>query len=93
MSEKLDDLAVFSTIKLDYPIKDGQGNEITELKVRRAKAKDFRKVGDSESDLEREMRLLALLTGLVLEDIDELDIADYRKAQDVLVKIQKGKSA
>lgn len=92
MSEKLDELFVFSVIKLDYPIQDGNGNTITELKVRRAKARDFRKVGDTENDLEREMRLLSLLTGLVLEDIDELDVADYRKAQKVLVDIQKGKS-
>lgn len=93
MSEKLDDLLIFETIKLDYPIQDGHGKTITELKVRRAKARDFRKVGETENDLEREMRLLSLLTGLVLEDIDELDISDYRKAQNVLVKIQKGKSA
>lgn len=92
MSEKLDELFVFSVIKLDYPIQDGNGNTITELKVRRAKARDFRKVGDTGNDLEREMRLLSLLTGLVLEDIDELDVADYRKAQKVLVDIQKGKS-
>ncbi|MDH2924547.1 tail assembly chaperone E/41/14-like protein [Nicoletella semolina] len=90
MAEKLDDLLIFKTIALNYPIKDGQGNEITELKIRRAKAKDFRQTMQGNS-VEGEMRLLARLTGLVPEDIDELDISDYLNAQKVLVEIQEGK--
>lgn len=92
MSEKLDDLLIFATVKLDYPIKDGHGNEITELKIRRAKAKDIRKMKGA-TDSEQSISLLALLTGLVPEDIDELDIADFTRAAQEVEKMQKGKSA
>lgn len=92
MSEKLDDLLIFATIKLEYPIKDGHGNEVTELKVRRAKAKDVRRMKGS-TDIEQTLSLLALLTGLVPEDLDELDVADMKKAVAVIEKMQAGKSA
>lgn len=92
MSEKLDELLIFATVKLDYPIKDGQGNEIKELKIRRAKAKDIRKMRGS-TEAEQSISLLAMLTGLVPEDIDELDVADFTKAAKVVEKMQAGKSA
>ncbi|HHW7447596.1 phage tail assembly protein [Pasteurella multocida subsp. multocida] len=92
MSEKLDELLFFATVKLDYPIKDGQGNEIAELKIRRAKAKDIRKMR-GETDIEQTLSLLAILTGLVPEDLDELDVADIKKASAIIEKMQKGKSA
>ncbi len=92
MSEKLDELLFFATVKLDYPIKDGQGNEIAELKIRRAKAKDIRKMR-GETDIEQTLSLLAILTGLVPEDLDELDVADMQKASAIIEKMQKGKSA
>ncbi|MBF6985767.1 phage tail assembly protein [Pasteurella multocida] len=91
MSEKLDELLFFATVKLDYPIKDGQGNEIAELKIRRAKAKDIRKMR-GETDIEQTLSLLAILTGLVPEDLDELDVADIKKASAIIEKMQKGKS-
>lgn len=92
MSEKLDELLIFATIKLDYPIKDGHGNEVAELKVRRAKAKDIRKMKGA-TDIEQTLSLLAVLTGLVPEDLDELDVADMKKAAAVIEKMQAGKSA
>ncbi|NNI07731.1 phage tail assembly protein [Pasteurella multocida] len=92
MSEKLNDLLIFATVKLDYPIKDGHGNEITELKIRRAKAKDIRKIKGT-TDSEQSISLLAILTGLMPEDIDELDIADFTRAAQEVEKMQKGKSA
>lgn len=92
MSEKLNDLLIFATVKLDYPIKDGHGNEITELKIRRAKAKDIRKIKGT-TDSEQSISLLAILTGLMPDDIDELDIADFTRAAQEVEKMQKGKSA
>lgn len=92
MSEKLEDLLIFATIKLAYPIKDGHGNEVTELKIRRAKAKDMRKMR-GETEMEQTLGLLATLTGLVPEDIDELDASDLIKASAELEKMLKGKSA
>lgn len=93
MSERLAELAIYKKIPLDYPIKDGEGKEISELKIRRAKAKDLRAAQSQKSDADQEFYLMALLTGLVLEDIAELDIADYQKVQTALKEMQKGKSA
>ncbi|TNG92248.1 phage tail assembly protein [Pasteurellaceae bacterium USgator11] len=93
MSDKLKDLLIFRTIKLEYPIKDGHGNDITELNVRRAKAKDLRKMSSEKDSASQEIFLFAQLTGLVMEDIDELDIADYGQLQDAFKAMAKGKSA
>ncbi|KGQ56569.1 Uncharacterised protein [Gallibacterium anatis] len=79
-------------VKLDYPIRDGESKEITELHIRRAKAKDIRKLR-STTEVEQSIELLAALTGLVPEDIDELDVADFTKASVVIEKMLKGKSA
>ena len=38
-------------LKLEFPFPDGQGNTITELKIRRPKAKDIRKMKGS-TDIE-----------------------------------------
>lgn len=91
MSEKLDELLVYRKIELNFPIKDGQGNEIKVLNIRRAKVKDLRRMQQKENAAEQEGFLVAQLTGLVPEDIDELDIADYAKVQQALTDMQKGK--
>ncbi|MDG2958878.1 MULTISPECIES: phage tail assembly protein [Pasteurellaceae] len=93
MSQKLDDLLVFRTIQLDYPIKDGEGNTVTELKMRRAKAKDMRRMSEKKTEAEQEIFMFAQLVGLVPEDIDELDIADYGKLQKAFTEMVQGKSA
>ncbi|WP_041639440.1 phage tail assembly protein [[Mannheimia] succiniciproducens] len=93
MSQKLDDLLVFRTIQLDYPIKDGEGNTVTELKMRRAKAKDMRRMSAQKTEAEQEIFMFAQLVGLVPEDIDELDIADYGKLQKAFTEMVQGKSA
>lgn len=92
-SEKLEEFFVFRTIYLDYPIKDGEGNEITALQMRRAKARDLRNMQNQKGEAAQEFYLIATLTGLVIEDIDELDIADYAKVQKALKDMQAGKSA
>ena len=45
------------------------------------------------TDLEKNISLLAMLTGLVPEDLDDLDIADVQQAVQTLEQMQKGKSA
>lgn len=80
------------TIDLDFPITTPGGDHITTLTIRRAKAKDIRKMkGDTE--VEQSMSLLSMLTGLVPEDLDELDIVDFQKASKVLEQMATGKSA
>ncbi|QIM66332.1 phage tail protein [Mannheimia granulomatis] len=93
MSEKLNDIAIFRKVTLDFPIKDGHSNDVTELKIRRAKAKDLRTAQSQKNEADQEFYLLAILTGLTIEDIAELDIADYSKLQAILKEMQKGKSA
>lgn len=69
-------------ITLDYPITDGNGNTITELTVRRAKVKDIRKMQERKNEAEQEVFLLHLLTGVLPEDLEELDVSDYAKMQE-----------
>lgn len=75
-------------LKLEFPFPDGQGNTITELKIRRPKVRDIRKM---TGKTEMAVSLLAIVTGLVPEDIDELDIADFQAASKIVEKMQKGK--
>ena len=79
-----------TTLALDFPIQDGQGNTITELKIRRPKVKDIRKM-TGNTDAEQSISLLAIVTSLVPEDLEELDIADFKRAAEVVEKMQKGK--
>ncbi len=85
-------IEIAKVIKLQYPIKDADGKDIAELQIRRAKVADMREVsGIKGSDADKEIYMLAKLTGLVPEDLDQLDISDYFAAQKVLVDMQKGK--
>ena len=77
-------------LALDFPIQDGQGNTITELKIRRPKVRDVRKMTGA-TEAEQSVSLLSIVTGLVPEDIDELDIADFQRAGKIIEKMQKGK--
>jgi len=77
-------------LALDFPIQDGQGNTITELKIRRPKVRDIRKM-TGKTDAEQSISLLSIVTGLVPEDLEELDIADFKRAAEVVEKMQKGK--
>ena len=79
-------------LKLEFPFPDGQGNTITELKIRRPKVRDIRKM-TGKTETEMAVSLLAIVTGLVPEDIDELDMADYAKLQTAFKEMVKGKSA
>ncbi len=78
-------------IQLDYPITLGTGELLDSLSVRRAKVKDIRRMNEKKSDDDKEIALLTALTGLVPEDLDELDISDYTKLQEVLKEMAVGK--
>ncbi len=70
-------------VKLQYPITvDGQ--EVTEIALRRPKVRDMLAVEKLEgSDGARELRLLANLAELPPETLEELDVADYQALQQV----------
>ncbi len=69
-------------IKLDYPITTADGTEYTELSVRRVTVGDMRSVAHLKTDVEQEIAMVSRITGLVPEDIDLLDLTDYKKVQD-----------
>ena len=79
-------------LTLEYPITTPEGTVISELSIRRTKAKDIRQI-TGKTDTEQTISLLSILTGIVPEDLDELDIADFKRATDIVEKQQKGKSA
>ncbi|MFD1805564.1 phage tail assembly protein [Pasteurella oralis] len=86
------ELQSYRTISLAFPIKNGEGKEIKDLKIRRAKVSDVKQMGNyNGSDAEKEIYMLSLLTDLVPEDFDAMDIVDYAKIQNALMDMQKGK--
>jgi len=68
-------------ITLKHPLTVG-GKTVDKLTMRRATVKDLRLAGRFGSDDEaKEIALLATLTGLVPEDLDGMDLADYKELQ------------
>jgi len=73
-----------TTVKLDNPI-TVDGISVSELTVRRPKVRDYLAIERlNGSDLSKEVTLTANLTSVAKEAIEELDIADYVKIQEVL---------
>nr|WP_253308797.1 phage tail assembly protein [Rickettsia endosymbiont of Ceutorhynchus assimilis] len=73
-----------TTVKLDNPI-TVDGISVSELTIRRPKVRDYLAIERlSGSDLSKEVTLTANLTSVAKEAIEELDIADYVKIQEVL---------
>lgn len=69
------------TIKLKYPITI-DGEDITELNMRRAKVRDQLAVQNGANDAEQEVKLFANLCEVKADVITELDIADYHLLQE-----------
>ncbi|MFP3028735.1 MAG: phage tail assembly protein [Wolbachia sp.] len=73
-----------TTVKLDNPI-PVDGISVSELTIRRPKVRDYLAIERiNGSDLSKEVTLTANLTSVAKEAIEELDIADYVKVQEVL---------
>lgn len=70
------------TIQLDYPITLADGKTLDTLSVRRVTVGDMRSVAHLKTDVEQEIAMVAKVSGLVPEDIDLLDLSDYKKVQD-----------
>ena len=69
-------------IKLKHPFTTAAGKRIEALAMRRAKVKDLKaanRFGDKPED--QEIALLAILTDLTPEDVQEMDLADYTQLQ------------
>lgn len=70
-------------IPLKFPFTNAAGQRIESLTLRRGKRGDMKAAAKfSKDDADQEDFLFARLTGLTLEDIDQLDLADSKTLQD-----------
>ena len=76
-----EDLGMTTTIKLKYPVRLATGQTLEQIRVRRAKVGDLRAVLHIEGETAQGLAILSRITGLVSEDLDELDIEDLNKLQ------------
>lgn len=78
-------------IPLKFPFKSGTGETISQLPIRRLKRKDLASAqSHSKDDAVIEDHLLARMTGLALEDLGELDIADSKTLTEVFREVAGG---
>lgn len=70
--------------KLQFPIRIGDEEPITEFRMRRLKAKDIKGIPSSLSDQERGLRVLSRLSGQPDHVIDELDGVDLAALGDIV---------
>ncbi|MEO1766793.1 phage tail assembly protein [Thiobacter aerophilum] len=70
-------------VKLKHPVKLATGQLLEKITLRRATRGDIKRAQKAASDpVDQEDFLLAALTGLTIEDLDALDIADSRVLSD-----------
>ncbi len=70
-------------LPLKHPFTNAAGQRIEKLTVRRAKRADMKAAAKySKDEGGQEDFLFAQITGLTLEDIDQLDLADSKALQD-----------
>ncbi|WP_047236608.1 phage tail assembly protein [Chromobacterium subtsugae] len=71
------------TVELLAPLTLGNGSRVSQLTLRRPKVKDVKLAARfGERQEEQEIGLAALLSGLAAEDIENLDLGDWRKVQE-----------
>lgn len=88
-----ENLGATKTVKLKYPVRLATGENLTELKLCRPRVGDLRAVAHLSSDAEQELTIFARITGLVPEDLDELDLYDYKQVQDWFRRSQEDEAA
>ena len=76
------------TIVLDYPVQLAD-RLMTEVVMKRPSMKVLRVNRiKGEQDVEGEMKLFCALTGLRVEEMEELDAADYARLQETYVRFR-----
>lgn len=71
-------------ISLEYPIQF-EGRELKTINLRRPKVSDARDARKKSKDAaDQEIGLVSTLSGLPPQAIEELDVSDYTKIQEVL---------
>lgn len=77
-----ENLGVNKVIELFCPVVLADGSRLECITMRRAKVGDLRAVSHLEGEAAQEIAMLARLCGLVPEDLEDLDLCDYRQLQD-----------
>ncbi len=73
-----------SALTLKYPFTNAAGQRLEKLPLKRLKRVDLKAAAKhSKDDAEQEDFLLARMTGLTIEDIEQFDIADSKALQDM----------
>ncbi|STZ76107.1 phage protein [Bergeriella denitrificans] len=83
------EMGISQDVKLKYPVRLPTGEVLEKVSVRRPKVGDIRAAAHLGSDAEQELFIFARLTGLVPEDLDMLDFADYKEIQRVFRLMQE----
>ena len=82
MSQTTQSNAAAKIIPLAHPITTAVGAKVDSLTLRRATVKDLRRMKDFGQDpADQELGLIGRLTGILPEDLDLVDAADYQKVQ------------
>lgn len=70
-------------IDLKFPIARPDGSKVASVTLRRATVGDL-KAAQRQADTpeDQELALIARLTGLVPEDVELIDLADYKRIQE-----------
>ena len=76
------------TIVLDFPVQlaDRVLEEVTMKRPNMKILKKYQVKGDK--DVDGEMKLFCALTGLRMEELEELDAADYARLQEIYVRFR-----
>ena len=75
-----EDLGVNAVVKLKYPVRLATGQMLEQVTVRRLCVGDLRAV--SHLTNEAELALFARMTGMIPEDLDCLDLVDWKQLQE-----------
>jgi len=85
---KKSDLKRSETIQLDYPITLAD-RVVEEVTMQRPSMKVLREhVVKGDQDITGEMKLLLALTELRMEELEEMDAADYARLQDIFIRFR-----
>ena len=83
---------VFKTVSLQYPYTTADGVGLKELSIRRLTVGDMRQVTNQHTSAgDIEVTLFARMSGLVPEDIDQMDLADYEQLKMAYQDMTAGK--
>lgn len=77
-----ENLGVNTVVKLKYPVRLATGQMLEQVTVRRLCVGDLRAVSHLTNEAEQELALFACMTGMIPEDLDCLDLVDWKQLQE-----------